>query len=207
MSGLGAESLERGEGRSAHDHRHRGPAASGKGTIAQRLAEHFGLPISTPACSTAPWRVTCSTAAASPADAARSPTAAARARPATLDDPALARPAGGRGRLASSRRSRRCGRRCSTSSATSPSARAARCWTGAISARWSARTPTSSSIVTADAEVRASAAAASSRPGRAVTYEARAGRHRARDERDAAGQSPRCAARPTRTCWTPPNWI
>lgn len=31
-----------------------GPAAAGKGTLARRLAQHFNLPYSTPACSTAP---------------------------------------------------------------------------------------------------------------------------------------------------------
>ena len=32
-------------------HRHRRPAASGKGTLAKRLAAHFGLPTSIPGCS------------------------------------------------------------------------------------------------------------------------------------------------------------
>ncbi len=35
-----------------------GPAASGKGTLAKRIAELLGLPASTPGCSTARWRAT-----------------------------------------------------------------------------------------------------------------------------------------------------
>ena len=47
-----------------------GPAASGKGTIARRLAAHFGLPISTPACSTARSALRVLEAGGDPADAA-----------------------------------------------------------------------------------------------------------------------------------------
>ncbi len=35
-----------------------GPAASGKGTLAHAHRAHFGLPISIPACSTAPLPAT-----------------------------------------------------------------------------------------------------------------------------------------------------
>ena len=73
-----------------------GPAASGKGTLAKRIAARFRPRItSTPACSIAPWPATCSGAAARWKTRAAAIAAARALDPATLDDPGLRGPGAG----------------------------------------------------------------------------------------------------------------
>ena len=187
-----------------------GPAASGKGTLGKRIADHFGLapPRHRPALSRrCPRR-----------DAARRPrstiveaaVAAARSLdPATLDDPEPARPRRRRGCLHRCPHSRRCGPRCwqfQRDFAARPA--------GAVLDGRDIGT-----VVCPDADVKiyvtATPGGAGPAPppgvqgrGEAVTYEAVLADIR---RRDAARCRPRgvppCGRPPTPSCWIPPIWI
>ena len=117
-----------------------GPAASGKGTIARRLAAHYGLPHLDTGLL---YRATAAALIAADRDLYDEPSAVAAARGLGLTDfdeiaPAHAARSGRRPR--SSRRCPAFGPRSSTCSAISPPAAEARCSTAATSARLSART-------------------------------------------------------------------
>jgi cytidylate kinase len=88
-----------------------GPAAAGKGTLAKRLAAHFGLPhLDTGLLYRATGRRVLDTGG-DPADPATAEAAARALHPADLDRADL----------------------------RDPAAKAARCWTGATSAPWCSR--------------------------------------------------------------------
>ena len=177
-----------------------GPAASGKGTIAARLAARStACRISTPACSTAPSGVRRAATRAAILDDEAAADAAARAldrrpagrpgrcAPATAGEAAsrvAVHPGGARGPAGAPARLRR-------------ASRAARCWTGATSARSSRPTPPAKLFVTATPEVRAERRWKQlTGQGEAVAYEDVLADIRRRDERDAGrGAAPDGAGR------------
>ena len=132
-----------------------GPAAAGKGTLAQRLAAHFGLPISTPACSIAPSRRVMSERGLRPR---RCGGGQPRAAALDLDRPRATRPArprAGELGLAGRRPSRRARRPARVPARFRRASRAAPCSTAATSAPSSAREADVKIYVTATPEVRA----------------------------------------------------
>ena len=119
-----------------------GPAASGKGTLAKRIADHFGLPcLDTGLLYRAVARdVRGARHALDDAAAAAAAARAPRSRDARRSRPARRRRR--RGRLHRRRASRRCAPPCSTTSAPLPRSPEAPCSMAAISAPSSAPTPT-----------------------------------------------------------------
>ena len=118
-----------------------GPAASGKGTLARRIADELGYHCLDTGLL---YRAVARDVAARGVGLEDTWAAVAIARgldPASLCDPALRGPPPAR-QPRSSPASPRSGRRCSSTSARSPVARRAPCSTGATSARSCVRRPT-----------------------------------------------------------------
>jgi hypothetical protein len=118
-----------------------GPAASGKGTLAMRIAAHFGLAFLDTGLLYRAVARDVRRNGGTVEDERAAIKAALQLDAATLDDPACAA-----SEPARPPRSwpayPRCGRRCSSSNAPLPASRPERCWTGAISAPSYAPTPT-----------------------------------------------------------------
>lgn len=111
-----------------------GPLASGKGTIARALAAHFGLPHLDTGTLYRAVAVAVADAGAQPEDAAAAE-AAARALDFNAIDETRIRTAGAGSAPALCQPILACARRFWTFNARSQTSPAARCWTGAISAR------------------------------------------------------------------------